>query len=157
MKVLEHDMTYSEVTDEHNIEVNESSTPYYQESSYDSIHEIESSFTIMAVTDSYVENSATEITIDSALTYRYINYIPGLEMELKKPIEVKSHNENDMFYIECDELNIYVDGDTPDEVLTEFYNFFIEDFSNWIDEDDKDLTQDALMLKQKYLEYVNIK
>lgn len=95
--------------------------------------------------------------------YRYtdkinklLTQIPGLSYKLKKPVPVTIEPEEDFYYVHNDELDINEGGASPETALDEFYTFFVNDFENWLNSSDKELSEDAKELKAKYLDYVDI-
>ena len=108
----------------------------------------------ISATDSAIERA--EVIFEVFCVHRVINYIHEFEYELKKPIQVKVTYEDELFYVESSELDIYVDGASEEEAFINFYDFFITDFENWVNSNDAELTDDAMEMKKKYLEYVSI-
>ncbi|HDY88614.1 MAG TPA: hypothetical protein ENH82_10970 [bacterium] len=80
--------------------------------------------------------------------------IPGIDRKLRKELLVIVTSEKGYTYASNPDLEIYESGDTPDEAMSEFYDFFRVDLENWINTPLDSLTPEAKSLKAKYMEYI---
>lgn len=109
----------------------------------------------------YGELSEDSTFSEESVSVRYetdmvINVVPKLGRPLSKAIPLKIQYEDGFFSISNKELQILVGGETCAEALEEFYTFFCQDYRTWIETPDERLTEKALRIKKKYLEYVGI-
>lgn len=95
------------------------------------------------------------VIVKNSYSKEIISFIPDFDGNLKKTIEIDLRFEDDIFYIECENLQISVAEDTREEAYDVFFDLIVNDFYNWLDANDEDLTNDAKEIKNKYLEYFN--
>lgn len=103
------------------------------------------------VSENTVENSEQTYEIE------FITTIPGFHHSISKPFSIIVQKDNYCVSVQSEDFKIYVTERNYDEALELFFDMFIEDFYNWIETENSSLTQDAIDLKNKYLEHVRIK
>jgi hypothetical protein len=94
--------------------------------------------------------------IEETVEFKFISTIPGFEYSLKKSFCIFIVHQPDSVSIQSDEFGIYVTETDYSEALEVFFDLFVDDFYNWCEAVDQNLTLAALELKDKYLEYVRI-
>ena len=102
-----------------------------------------------------VVNSAIDFTaktIDSTIPSQ-IRDIPGVG-RLRKPIAITVEKESGSVLVTAPDLDITESGMTLADALAAFFAFFQEDLEHWQSTEDQQLTEDALALKKRYLDYV---
>ena len=94
----------------------------------------------------------TAQTIDSPVPSQ-IQDIPGVG-RLRKPIVITVEKEPGSVLVTAPDLDITESGMTLADALEAFFAFFQEDLEHWQSTEDQQLTEDALALKRRYLDYV---
>jgi hypothetical protein len=75
-------------------------------------------------------------------------------LKLRKPIPVTIRLENGYFFVSNTELEITEGGSSLEQALGEFTDFFLDDYLNWRNIKDSEITAKAARIKQAYLEFV---
>ncbi len=86
-------------------------------------------------------------------TYTCIYEIPKLG-KLKKPLLLHVEIDKYGFTIKSTDLDIVETGENAELALKAFFEYFIEDYNNWVSTPDKELSASAHQLKKKYLSYI---
>lgn len=73
---------------------------------------------------------------------------------LHKDLELTVYSNDSFFTIESKDLNLSDGGSTFLSALDNFYTYLVEDYKSWLEEDNDNLTDKAIELKNKYAEYV---
>lgn len=108
-------------------------------------------------TEQLTENIAKEEENYSIKEYDMKSNIDSISgLNLKKPIPINIRFEDDYFFIRCSELEIDEGAETQVQAMIEFKDFLFQDFQNWLEIDDSQLTDKALSIKHRYLEYIEI-
>ena len=100
---------------------------------------------IFGDTKAYVQESAAEVIAVSPREYQFytvdqfthsiiFDEILGFDFNLKKPIAAKINYdlENQAYRICNEELEIYESAKDFEKAIDEFFDFFINDFLNWM-------------------------
>jgi len=80
-----------------------------------------------------------------------INKIFSIILKMPLSIDVTINKDNCLF--DCDELEIYEAGKDYHDAMINFCQFFSSDLEFWQSANDEELTEDAIILKEKYLSY----
>ncbi len=89
-----------------------------------------------------------------SITYQMDTFIDSIEgVDLLKPIPVTICCEEEHYFVSNKDLDITEVGSTLDEALQQFKEFFTQDFQNWLEIDNRELTKKAKALKNRYLQF----
>lgn len=97
---------------------------------------------------------AEKVSVEAVKKKHIIKEIPGIDRKLRKELLVIVTSEKGHTYASNADLEIYESGDTFEEAMSEFYDFFRIDLENWIHSPPESLTPEAKSLKAKYMEYI---
>ena len=104
----------------------------------------------------HYENPGAQVLlrIVSEMKLALVHEIGGLG-RLSRPLTLRV-TKSKRVCIECKELGIIEEGSNHEEALAEFQAFFRGDYENLMQTDERELSDGALDLKRRYLEYVPI-
>ena len=97
-------------------------------------------------------NSKT-LFFDVTKSYYYVKDIPGIG-KLNKDLKLNVYANDSFFIVESKELKISDGGSDFMKALDNFYQYLVDDYKSWIEENDDNLTEKAIELKNKYFEYI---
>jgi len=85
-----------------------------------------------------------------------LNEIVGLAYPLRKDIAVTITVEDGHVLASNADLDISISGATIDEAIEEFKEFFAEDSRFWVEASPDNLSDDARVLKDRFLKYIQV-
>jgi hypothetical protein len=74
--------------------------------------------------------------------------------KLRQLLPITIRHEGGYYFINNTELDITEGGSSLEQALSEFADFFLEDYMNWQKAKDSELTAKAAAIRHKYLDLV---